>query len=149
MALSLDAELEERFLAIAKRGRTAWLAGDIAEAEHRFLESWDMIPEPKSAYNYGQITSYGIAVFYRDTAQFEKAKAWAMVARGIYGEGEGATEYMDELAATIQFESGDLDGAYTLFEPQYRKYGRRVFEGHKKGFIDFIKSRKKTGKVDQ
>jgi len=147
MALSLDAELEERFLAIAKRGRTAWLAGDIAEAEHRFLESWDMIPEPKSAY--GQITSYGIAVFYRDTAQFENARAWAMVARGIYGEGEGATEYMDELAATIQFESGDLDGAYTLFEPQYRKYGRRVFEGHKKGFIDFIKSRKKTGKVDQ
>ncbi|MEN5316941.1 hypothetical protein ABE509_05235 [[Pseudomonas] hibiscicola] len=103
-----------------------------------------MIPEPKSAYGYGQITSYGIAVFYRDTAQFEKARAWAMVARGIYGEGEGATEYMDELAATIQFGSGDLDGAYTLFEPQYRKYGRRVFEGHKKGFIDFIKSRKKA-----
>ncbi|MCM2526467.1 hypothetical protein [Stenotrophomonas thermophila] len=56
---------------------------------------------------------------------------------------------MDELLATIEFEAGDLDGAYTLFEPQYRKYGRRVFEGHKKEFIDFIKSRKKTGKVDQ
>lgn len=40
--------------------------------------------------------------------------------------------WTNELAATIQFESGDLDGAYTLFEPQYRKYGRRVFEGHKK-----------------
>ncbi|MHB9783991.1 hypothetical protein [Stenotrophomonas maltophilia] len=149
MALSLDAELEERFLAIAKRGRTAWMAGDIAEAEHCFLESWDMIPEPKSAYDYGQITSYGIAVFYRDTAQFEKARAWAMVARDIYGEGEAANVSMDELAATIQFESGDLDGAYTLFGPHYRKYGGRVFGGHKKGFIDFIKSRKKTGKVDQ
>ena len=102
MAMSLDAELEERFLAIAKRGRTAWLAGDIAEAEHRFLESWDMIPEPKSAYDYGQITSYGI-VFYRDTAQFERARAWAMVARGIYGGGEASSESMDELAATIQF----------------------------------------------
>lgn len=45
MAPSLDAELEERFLAIAKCGRTAWLAGDIAEAERRFLESRDMIPE--------------------------------------------------------------------------------------------------------
>lgn len=149
MAMSLDAELEERFLAIAKRGRTAWLAGDTAEAEHRFLESWDMIPEPKSAYDYGQITSYGIAVFYRDTAQFEKARKWAMVARDIYGEGEAASVSMDELAATIQFESGDLDGAYTLFEPHYRKYGRRVFDGHKKEFIDFIKSWKKTGKVDQ
>jgi len=145
MAMSLDAELEERFLAIAKRGRTAWLAGDTAEAEHRFLESWDMIPEPKSAYDYGQITSYGIAVFYRDTAQFEMARKWAMVARDIYGEGEAASVSMDELAATIQFESGDLDGAYTLFEPHYRKYGRRVFEGHRKEFIDFIKSRKKAG----
>ncbi|CRD66511.1 hypothetical protein BN126380065 [Stenotrophomonas thermophila] len=72
-----------------------------------------------------------------------------MVARGIYGQGEASSEYMDELLATIEFEAGDLDGAYTLFEPQYRKYGRRVFEGHKKEFIDFIKSRKKTGKVDQ
>ena len=144
MALSLDAELEERFLAIAKRGRTAWLAGDIAEAEHRFLESWDMIPEPKSAYNYGQIISYGMAVFYRDTAQFVKAREWAMVARGIYGEGETASVSMDELAATIHFESGDLEEAYALFEPHYRKYGRRVFEGHKKEFIAFIKNRKKT-----
>lgn len=144
MAMSLDAELEERFLAIATSGRTAWLAGDIAEAEHRFLESWDMIPEPKSAYDYGQISSYGIAIFFRDTAQFEKARQWAMVARGIYGEGEAASEYMDELAATIQFESGNLDAAYALFEPQYRKYGRRVFEGHKKEFVAFIKSRKKT-----
>jgi len=39
MAMSLDAELEEHFLAIAKHGRTAWLAGDIAEAEQHFLES--------------------------------------------------------------------------------------------------------------
>ena len=145
MALSLDAELEERFRAIAKRGRTAWLDGDIAEAEHRFLEGWDMIPEPKSAYDHGQMTSYGMAVFYRDTAQFEKARKWAMVARDIYGEGEASSEYMDELVATIEFESGNLDAAYALFEPQYRKYGRRVFEGHGKGFIDFIKGRKKTG----
>ncbi|CAM0123934.1 hypothetical protein SMG44B_40454 [Stenotrophomonas maltophilia] len=72
-----------------------------------------------------------------------------MVARDIYGEGETASVSMDGLAATIQFESGDLDGAYTVFEPHYRKYGRRVFEGHKTEFIDFIKSRKKTGKVDQ
>lgn len=144
MAMSLDAELEERFLAIAKRGRTAWLAGDVAEAEHRFLESWGMIPEPKSAYDYGQITSYGIAVFYRDTAQFEKAEEWLKIARAIYGQGEASEEYMDELAATIHFESGDLDAAYKLFEPQYRKYGRRVFEGHKNEFIAFIKSRKKT-----
>ncbi|MCX2920564.1 MULTISPECIES: hypothetical protein [Stenotrophomonas] len=145
MALSLGADLEERFLAIAKRGRTAWLTGDIAEAEHHFLEGWGMIPEPKSAYDYGQMSSYGIAVFYRDTAQFEKAKEWAAMARNTYGEGEASTEYMDELAATIEFESGNLDAAFALFEPQYRKYGRRVFEGHKKEFIDFIKSRKKTG----
>ncbi|PZT42453.1 hypothetical protein A7X92_03075 [Stenotrophomonas maltophilia] len=144
MALSLDAELEERFLAIAKRGRTAWLAGDIAEAEHCFLENWDMIPEPKSSYDHAQSSSYGIAVFYRDTAQFEKARAWAMVARDIYGQGEASSEYMDELLATIEFESGNLDAAYALFEPQHRKYGRRAFEGHEKGFIDFIKSRKKA-----
>ncbi|WP_447934372.1 hypothetical protein [Stenotrophomonas lactitubi] len=143
MGLSLGADLEARFLAVAQRGRTAWLAGDIAGAERRFLESWEMIPEPKSAYDYGQISSYGIAIFYRDTAQFEKAREWAMVARGIYGEGEASSEYMDELAATIHFESGDLEGAFALFEPHYRKYGRRVFEGHKKEFIAFIKSRKK------
>lgn len=144
MGLSLGADLEARFLAVAQRGRTAWLAGDIAGAERHFLESWEMIPEPKSAYDYGQISSYGIAIFYRDTAQFEKAREWAMVARGIYGEGEASSEYMDELAATIHFESGDLEGAFALFEPHYRKYGRRVFEGHKKEFIAFIKSRKMT-----
>lgn len=144
MTMSLDAELKERILAIAKCGRTAWLAGDIAEAEHRFLESWDMIPEPKSSYDHAQSSSYGIAVFYRDTAQFEKVRAWAMVARDIYGQGEASSEYMDELLATIEFESGNLDAAYALFEPQHRKYGTRAFEGHEKGFIDFIKSRKKA-----
>lgn len=144
MGLSLGADLEARFLAAAQRGRTAWLTGDIAEAEHHFLESWEMIPKPKSSYDYSQSASRGIAVFYRDTAQFEKAEEWLKVARAIYGQGEASEEYMDELAATIQFESGNLDAAYTLFEPQYRKYGRRVFEGHKKEFIAFIKSRKKT-----
>ncbi|HDS1649258.1 hypothetical protein NJH49_03875 [Stenotrophomonas maltophilia] len=145
MAMSLDAELEDHFLATAKRGRTAWLAGDIALAEHYFLESWDMIPEPKSSYDYAQTSSYGIAIFYRDTAQFEKARAWAMVAREIYGHGEASSEYMDSLVATIEFESGNLDAAYALFESQFLMHGRRAFEGHKKGFIDFIKSRKKAG----
>ena len=103
-----------------------------------------MIPEPKSSYDHAQSSSYGIAVFYRDTAQFEKARAWATVARDTYGQGEASSEYMDELLATIEFESGNLDAAYALFEPQHRKYGTRAFEGHEKGFIDFIKSRKKA-----
>jgi hypothetical protein len=97
-----------------------------------------MIPEPRTAYDYTQSLSYGMAVFYRDTGEFKKAAAWVEEARAAYGRSVASDEYIDGHAATINIEAGNLDAAYELFQPQYEKYGRRAFEGHTKAFITFI-----------
>ncbi len=74
MSIKLSEDLEEAIISQAVAGRKAWEAGDLEQAERDFLASWDAIPEPRLDYDFSQSASYGIAVFYRSTGQFLKAK---------------------------------------------------------------------------
>lgn len=108
------------------QGRAAWKRGDIAEAESHFLRFWDAVPEPKLDYDRAGILARGITAFYRDTRQFEKAKAWLPTVYQAYGE---TNPLPDFLAGTVYFQSGDRDRAFELFKKLYLEYGARPFQG--------------------
>ncbi|WAB96303.1 hypothetical protein OSW16_17280 [Pseudomonas putida] len=133
----------DRIKELATSGRKAWLAGNLELAEHDFLASWDAIPEPKLEYDFSQTASYGITIFYRSTGQIEKAKLWLNIARSSYGAGEASEEYISFLEGTILFENNELERAYELFYPQYKKYGKRAFEGEDKRYLHFVTERTK------
>jgi hypothetical protein len=131
--------IEGAITAAAGRGREAWLAGDLAAAERQFLAAWDLVPEPKTEYDYGQILSRGLVIFFRDTRQFDKAKEWLSVMREAYGPEPNAS--VEFLAATVDYAAGDLDAAYTRFDALHQQFGRRPFQGEKPDYLKFYKSR--------
>ena len=135
LAQSVTAKIEEE----GKSGREAWKSGDLAKAERHFLSAWDALPEPKLEFDYAQLLSSGIAEFYRDTHQFEKAWHWIRIMRTAYGP--EPNPYPEFLAGTIAFESGELDDAYGLFRPLYERYGSRPFEGRDKKYLDLVRRR--------
>jgi len=121
--------------ALGAEGRHFWSSGNIEEAERIFLECWTAIPDPKLDYDYSQILSGGLVRFFRDSRQIEKAKHWINVMREAYGSSTDLD--VEFLAATVYFEANELDRAYEIFEYQYRKYGKRPFEGENQKYIDF------------
>lgn len=128
-------------ISLATSGRKAWESGDIKKAENDFLASWDAIPEPKAEYDLSQSASHGITIFYRSIGNTEKAKQWLNIMRKIYGPGEASEEYVNFLEGTICYDCGELDEAFLLFYPQYKKYGNRAFEGEDKKYLDFVKNK--------
>jgi hypothetical protein len=121
------------------RGREAWKRGAIGEAETHFLNAWSALPEPKLEKDYAQSLSRGLTVFFTQTKQFEKAKQWLQITREAYGRGPNAS--VDFLAATVDFESGDLDAAFRLFDELFVQYGSRPFQGKDPRYLDFYTKR--------
>ncbi|HEJ8091206.1 TPA: hypothetical protein SMI57_004304 [Serratia liquefaciens] len=123
----------------SKKGRSAWGAGNIEEAERHFILAWSIIPEPKADHDYAQSLSRGLLTFFRDTKQFDKAKAWTTIMAEMYGSSSDLS--VQFLAATIHFEAGEFDYAYELFLAQYKSFGKRPFEGEDKKYLDFVLKR--------
>jgi tetratricopeptide (TPR) repeat protein len=120
-------------------GRQAWKRGDVQEAETKFLEAWDALPEPRSEYDYAQTLSRGLVTFFRDTRQYDKAKEWLSTMREAYGP--GPDDFVEFTAATVYFDSGMLDDAFAIFDTQYQKFKQRPFQGEDKKYLEFYKKR--------
>ncbi len=139
MTFQTPEPIKENISAISGRGREAWLAGDLAAAEREFMTAWDLVPEPKTNYDYGQIMSRAIVMFYRDTKQFEKANRWLDVMREAYGPEPNAS--VEFIAATVDLESGHLDEAFERFDALHKQFGQRPFQGQKPDYLKFYKQR--------
>jgi tetratricopeptide (TPR) repeat protein len=143
MAIALSDVAVSAIYEHGRKGREAWQRGELAEAESHFLAAWDVIPEPKVEHDYTQSLSRGLVTFYKDTGQFDKATKWLEVARRAYGpEPDLSVEF---LAATVFYDAGDLDAAFAIFDHQYKKFGKRPFEGSDKKYLDFYKQRAAGG----
>jgi tetratricopeptide (TPR) repeat protein len=127
----------------SKAGRDAWMNGNVTAAETHFLSAWDLIPEPKNTYDYAQSLSGGLTVFYRDTKQNEKAKKWLEIMRQMYSSSND--EHVEFTAATIYFQAGQFDLAFTIFDKQFKKFKARPFEGEDKKYLEFYKKRASGG----
>jgi hypothetical protein len=131
----------EAFMATCAAGRACWKSGDLAGAEARFLEAWDLIPEPKVEWDYSQSLSSGFVTFYRDTGQPAKALPWIDTVAAIYDASPASETHVAMFRGTVLFEMGDLDGALEAFRPQFEKHGKRPFAGEDPKFLKFVTSR--------
>ncbi|HEN8799746.1 TPA: hypothetical protein U8251_002323 [Pseudomonas putida] len=135
MKKTLNPGAEAKIQNLGKKGREAWSGGNIEEAEKIFLECWATIPEPKFDYDYSQILSGGLVKFFRDTRQIEKAKHWIGIMRNAYDSNTDLE--VEFLAATVYYEANELNKARKIFESQYKKYGKRPFEGKDRKYLQF------------
>ena len=140
MKKELPKDLDEKINALATSAWTEWQKGDSSIAEASFLKAWDLIPDPKFEYDlYPQALSRRIAVFYRDSKQDSKALEWLDIVKQAYSPlNDASLATITFLEATVDFDAGRLDQAFSKFESLYKEYGKRPFEGAEKRFCDFF-----------
>lgn len=136
---SLSPEVLNAYTKAAEEGRLAWKLGAVNEAETKFLEAWNILPNPKIEQDHAQSLAWGLVEFYRDTKQFEKAKQWLRTMKEAYGPSPNA--FVNFLAGTVALDAGDLDEAFALFHELFVKFGERPFEGSDRKYLDFYKNR--------
>lgn len=143
MKLDLPAAALDTLKQHSKAGREAWKNSDLYAAEENFVSAWAAIPEPKNNYDYAQSIASGLVVFFRDTNQIQKAKKWLEVMRQMYSS--PTDDYVEFTAATVHFESGDLDLAFAIFDKQFKNFKNRPFDGEDKKYLEFYKKRAAGG----
>src|SRR5579885_2614580 len=114
MPKTSPAEIVSKIQQTCARGREAWKQGNIDQAEQDFLAARAEVSEPKPEFDYGQILSRGLVLFFRDTRQFDKAYQWLGVMRQAYAANENSDPDIAFLAATVHFESGRFDESFSL-----------------------------------
>lgn len=135
MKLKLLENLVSSIQGHSRQGRAALQNGNYDRAEECFLAAWDVIPEPKLEHDYAQTLSRGLVGFYKQVKQYDKALAWVDVMRKAYGPDENVS--VEFTAATVHFDAGALDDAFSIFDKQFKEYGKRPFQGEHKKYLDF------------
>jgi tetratricopeptide (TPR) repeat protein len=140
----LDADLAKRIDSILTKSGEFLREGNMHESERLSLEAWDLLPEPKLSWEfYSNIIPRDNMLFYRDTKQFDKALQWLEITRTSYSSTpEHPNQVVEFQAATIYFEMGRLDDAYTIFDRQYKTWKRLPFKGKDNKYIDFYLAEK-------
>lgn len=144
MSANLTQEQIEKIGSLSKEGREYWKKNQLNEAESCFLRAWETITNPKSALDYSQSLARGLASFFKETKQYEKAKIWVDVMRDLYTP--QPNDYVEFIAATIHFDAGETSAAYKIFDQQFKKYGKRPFIDEDKKYLSFYLAQKKSTK---
>ena len=141
MAEKLPDEIEKQLFECGGRGRDAVAQGDVAAAERAFLDAWNALPEPKERWDRAPSMARAMVLFYRNTKQFAKADHWLTAARSLYDKSSAGVTTVDFLEASVRFEEGKLDEAYTLFDKLFKGYKERPFQGEKPEYLKFYRDR--------
>lgn len=138
----LPKDLSEKIDALCAKGRKAWLQGRLEEAEQCVLTAWNELPEPKMEHDYyPEVLSRGIVTFYQETKQFPKAIKWLDTLEKAYDPDGSKNASVLFKRATVYFDAGRLDEAFSIFDGLYKTFKARPFQGSDKRYLDFYKKR--------
>src|SRR5574340_399971 len=121
MVRPLPEEVRNQVREHASRARAALGSGDSATAECEYLAVWNCIPEPRSQYAQAQSVAITLVQFYRDTGRPAQAREWFGTVRKLYATATSDPSN-DFLGATVEYEAGNLDAAFEVFETLYKRY---------------------------
>lgn len=134
----LDPSVAQRIGDLAKAGRAARAAGDMARAEELFLAAWAGLPEPRTSWDTTPGFIRYLIEFYRDTGRPDDARKWLAMFE------EHMSDYAqvdrDILAGTVLHEAGELDAAYKRLRAAYEAFKTRPFQGLDPKHLKFAKS---------
>ncbi len=137
----LPKDVETKLLGLCATGRAAAKRGEVEQAERAFVDAWSLIPDPKAEWDYSQSLSRGLVEHFLSTRHFEKAKAWLVTTRAMYGSDPASIASLAMLAGRIHFEAGELDEARRIFADLHRKHGKRPFAARDKKYLRLATSR--------
>ena len=114
--------------------------GQIQEAIEQLILAWDLLPPPKFNYDESYHLSRYITQMALKGELFSLARNWSSINRMCDPErlDDGVKEF---LAATVEFEVGDLELAFKFFEVAYEKSNGTCFDGKETKYRRFFMAR--------
>jgi|GEM_PF-220148 len=144
---SLPPEQDKQLESWLEKSYAAWDSNDPDQALGWATKVWDALPEPKYGWDYFPET-VGIQTA-TDAAQHgrpQEARVFLRIARQAYGGDNaepGTKAHLDCIQGFIEYETGNLDLAYEIFDAVATAEGRRYFKNAKPDYWTFYQQRKK------
>ena len=115
----------------------------IDESISAIVAAWNLIPEPKSYWDYyPQSLSISLVKRYVILNDKESAKKWIAVMAEMYDDPNHEDHLVLMTEGEAMYRLGDLHRAYYVFGRIYEIYGRKGFAGEQLEYLDFYLKRK-------
>jgi hypothetical protein len=140
MAL-LEQDLQNKINHCKTRSGLLFAENNISEAIKELEAAWSIIPIPKELYDESYLISRYIVQMATKDRQFEIARHWSVINCACDPErlDDGEKEF---LAAIVEFEAGEFEAAFKIFQVAFLKSEGSCFFGKDSKYKAFFKSNK-------
>lgn len=136
----LPEALRTRIDDILVRSGTAFQSGDMTTALALAQEAWDLIPEPKSSWDYyPQSLAAGFVEDYADSGDVALTKKWIAVTHDMYDNADRTNHFPLMLEGKVLVRLGLNDEAKPVFERIFELYGKEGFKGENAAYLKLIR----------
>ena len=136
----LPEPLRTQIDSILARSGSAFQSGDLATALALAQEAWNLIPEPKSSWDYyPQSLASGFVEDYADAGDVALTKKWIAITHDVYDNADRTNHFPLMLEGKVLFRLGLNDEAKPVFERIYQLYGKEGFKGEHAAFLKLIR----------
>lgn len=139
-ALALPEELDKNVQAARKLAFETARSGQDELAQKRYVEAWNMLPEPRHQWDSSRIMALDAVKFHLQARRFDQALAWLEEADKAAEGNQNSSNLL--WLGKIRFEQGRLDEAHRVFAELVKTWRERPFQGEDPKYLDFYKSRK-------
>ncbi|MBY5461059.1 hypothetical protein EHI47_18545 [Rhizobium leguminosarum] len=118
-------------------------SGDLRGSLDVALQAWDLIPEPKSDWDYcPQSLSVGFVQDFADLGDKESVSKWSQIMAEMYGDPNHEDQLVLMTEGEAMYKLGDKDRAYYIFGRIHEIYGQRGFSGDQSVYFEFYRKEK-------
>jgi tetratricopeptide (TPR) repeat protein len=126
--------------AILRKSGEKFQAGDLETALVLAHQAWDLIPEPKAAWDYyPQSLAAGFVEDYADAGDVANTRHWIEITHEVYDDADRTNHYPLMLEGTALLRLGFEDEARAVFGRIFELYGNEGFKGEHANYLKLLK----------
>jgi tetratricopeptide (TPR) repeat protein len=134
--LEINPDLQSKINQIAKKGDSKANSGNWAGQIEKYLEVWELIPEPKHNWDGGTWIIGGIAEAFYQSEDFSKAKEFFV--KGLQCFKGEQNSFIQLRLGQIYCDDGDLENSKHHLKEAWHLSEGRIFVGEPKKYRDFL-----------
>ncbi|MGV1751429.1 hypothetical protein [Agrobacterium sp. CG674] len=136
----VDTAIRKEIDNLLERSGKLFASGALQSSLSVALEAWDLIPEPKEAWDYyGQSLSAGFVLDYADLGDKRSCQKWIEIMALMYDDLNHEDHYVLMQEGEAMYKLGDIERAFYVFSRVEELYGARGFKGEQKAYLTFIR----------
>ena len=140
---NIDPAITKEIDKILKKSAELFQQGDLRGSLAVAQEAWDLIPEPKSKWDYyPQSLSGGFVQDFADLGDKENVSKWAQIMADMYGDPNHEDQLVLMTEGEAMYKLGDTDRAYYVFGRIYEIYGQKGLAGAQSTYLEFYRKEK-------